>query len=159
MAVQLPRVAHAVPKALTVDRALAVVRDNPFNDVDWVAARDTAVLTLLYGSGLQTGGLRISEALSLSVKDAPTGDRDVLRVIGKGGKILGVSIVGAQAGELIQPWVLAMSSGLKIKALASMVAPYPTLGEINRRAAVSYYSGFTSSPYVRGALRLLGKLG
>ncbi len=83
----------------------------------------------------------------------------VKAVIGKGGKILGVSIVGAQAGELIQPWVLAMSSGLKIKALASMVAPYPTLGEINRRAAVSYYSGFASSPYVRGALRLLGKLG
>ncbi len=83
----------------------------------------------------------------------------VKAVIGKGGKILGVSIVGAQAGELIQPWVLAMSNGLKIKALAGMVAPYPTLGEINRRVAISYYSGFTSSPYVRGVLRLLGKLG
>ncbi len=80
-------------------------------------------------------------------------------VIGKGGRILGVSIVGAQAGELIQPWVLAMSSGLKIKALAGMVAPYPTLGEINRRVAVSYYSGLASNAYVRGALRLLGKLG
>ena len=80
-------------------------------------------------------------------------------VIGKGGRILGVSIVGAQAGELIQPWVLAMSNGLKIKALAGMVAPYPTLGEINRRVAVSYYSGLASNAYVRGALRLLGKLG
>jgi pyruvate/2-oxoglutarate dehydrogenase complex dihydrolipoamide dehydrogenase (E3) component len=80
-------------------------------------------------------------------------------VIGRRGKILGVSIVGAQAGELIQPWVLAMGSGLKIKALASMVAPYPTLGEINRRVAVSYYSGLASNAYVRGTLRLLGKLG
>ncbi len=80
-------------------------------------------------------------------------------VIGKGGRILGVSIVGAQAGELIQPWVLAMGSGLKIKALAGMVAPYPTLGEINRRVAVSHYSGLASNAYVRGALRLLGKLG
>jgi pyruvate/2-oxoglutarate dehydrogenase complex dihydrolipoamide dehydrogenase (E3) component len=80
-------------------------------------------------------------------------------VIGKGGRILGVSIVGTQAGELIQPWVLAMGSGLKIKALAGMVAPYPTLGEINRRVAVSHYSGLASNAYVRGALRLLGKLG
>ena len=46
---------------------------------DWVAARDTAVLTILYGSGL-----RISEALSLSGADYPL--PDVLRIIGKGGK-------------------------------------------------------------------------
>lgn len=83
----------------------------------------------------------------------------VKAVIGKGGRILGASIVGSQAGELIQPWVLAMCNGLKIKALANMVAPYPTLGEANRRAAVSYYSGLTSNPYVLGALRFLEKLG
>ncbi len=80
----------------------------------------------------------------------------VKAVIGRGGKILGVGIVGAQAGELIQPWVLAMGNGLKIKSLASMVVPYPTLGEINRRVAVSYFSGLATNPYVRGLIRLLG---
>ena len=50
-------------------------------ELDWVAARDTAVLLLLYGSGL-----RISEALALARKDAPTAGRDVLRIAGKGGK-------------------------------------------------------------------------
>ena len=48
---------------------------------EWIAARDTAVLLLLYGCGL-----RISEALGLQLKDAPTAERDVLRIVGKGGK-------------------------------------------------------------------------
>lgn len=76
-------------------------------------------------------------------------------VIGKRGRILGVGIVGANAGEIIQPWVLAKTSGLRIRAIAGMVAPYPTLGEINRRVAVNYFAGFTSKPWVRHVIRLL----
>ena len=76
-------------------------------------------------------------------------------VIGKRGRILGVGIVGANAGELIQPWILAKTSGLKIRAIAGMVAPYPTLGEINRRVAVNYFSGLASNPWVRRVIRLL----
>ncbi len=79
--VALPKIPHAIPKPLAVDKAMAVVEDQPFTEIDWIAARDIAVLTLLYGSGL-----RISEALSLTVREAPTGLRDVLRVVGKGGK-------------------------------------------------------------------------
>jgi pyruvate/2-oxoglutarate dehydrogenase complex dihydrolipoamide dehydrogenase (E3) component len=76
-------------------------------------------------------------------------------VIGKRGKILGVGIVGAQAGELIQPWVLAMTEGLKIGSIAGMVAPYPTLGDINRRVAVNYFSGLATNPWLRRVIRLL----
>jgi pyruvate/2-oxoglutarate dehydrogenase complex dihydrolipoamide dehydrogenase (E3) component len=76
-------------------------------------------------------------------------------VVGRRGKILGVGIVGAQAGEIIQPWVLAMTEGLRIKSMASMVAPYPTLGEINRRVAVNYFSGLASNRLVRRVIRLL----
>ena len=76
-------------------------------------------------------------------------------IIGKRGRILGVGIVGANAGELIQPWILAKTEGLKIRAIAGMVAPYPTLGEINRRVAVNYFSGLASSPWVRRVIRLL----
>jgi pyruvate/2-oxoglutarate dehydrogenase complex dihydrolipoamide dehydrogenase (E3) component len=76
-------------------------------------------------------------------------------IIGKRGRILGVGIVGANAGELIQPWILAMTEGLKIRAIAGMVAPYPTFGESNRRVAVNYFSGFTSKPWVRRVIRLL----
>ncbi|HEX7108475.1 MAG TPA: FAD-dependent oxidoreductase [Aestuariivirga sp.] len=76
-------------------------------------------------------------------------------VIGKRGKILGVGIVGAQAGELIQPWVLAMTEGLKVRSIASTVAPYPTLGDINRRVAVNYFSGLATNPWVRRVISLL----
>lgn len=76
-------------------------------------------------------------------------------IIGKRGRILGVGIVGANAGELIQTWVLAMSGGLKIHAIAGMVAPYPTLGEINRRVAVNYFAGLTSKPWMRRVIRVL----
>jgi pyruvate/2-oxoglutarate dehydrogenase complex dihydrolipoamide dehydrogenase (E3) component len=76
-------------------------------------------------------------------------------VIGKRGRILGVGIVGANAGEVIQPWILAKTSGLKIRAIAGMVAPYPTLGEINRSVAVNYFSGLASNPWVRRVIRVL----
>ncbi len=56
------------------------------------------------------------------------------------GRPVGVTIVGAGAGELIGLWALAMTSGLKIGALAGMIAPYPTLGEISKRAAGAYFS-------------------
>jgi pyruvate/2-oxoglutarate dehydrogenase complex dihydrolipoamide dehydrogenase (E3) component len=56
------------------------------------------------------------------------------------GRILGAAIVGPHAGELIQSWVLAISNGLKIGALATMIAPYPTLGEANKQAAGSFYT-------------------
>jgi integrase/recombinase XerC len=77
-----PKVPHGVPKPLTVDKAAAVVDGGGEAELDWVAARDVAVLLLLYGSGL-----RISEALAIARKEAPTGEgREVLRVTGKGGK-------------------------------------------------------------------------
>ena len=56
------------------------------------------------------------------------------------GRPVGASIVGAQAGELIQVWALVIANKLKIGAVAAMVAPYPTLGEINKRAAGAYYT-------------------
>ncbi|MGI9389766.1 MAG: dihydrolipoyl dehydrogenase family protein [Boseongicola sp.] len=56
------------------------------------------------------------------------------------GKPVGATIVGAQAGELIGVWALAIANGLKMSAIASMIAPYPTLGEINKRAAGVYFS-------------------
>ena len=56
------------------------------------------------------------------------------------GKPVGATIVGTQAGELIGVWALAIANKLKMGAIANMVAPYPTLGEINKRAAGAYFS-------------------
>ena len=79
--VQSPKVPHSVPKPLTADRAAAVVDGGMAADLDWVVARDTAVLLLLYGAGL-----RLSEALGLTLRQAPVIGVDVLVVTGKGQK-------------------------------------------------------------------------
>ncbi len=75
------------------------------------------------------------------------------------GHVLGAGIVGPQAGELIFPWVLAMTRALKIGAMASAVAPYPTLSEISKRVAGSYFTPSLFSPRIRWLVRLLAKLG
>ncbi len=75
------------------------------------------------------------------------------------GLILGAGIVGAHAGELLQPWILAISQKMKIGAMAGIIAPYPTLGEANKRAAGSFYIPKLFSPRTRRIVRLLAKLG
>lgn len=91
-AVRMPKTPHSVPKPLSVAKAKNLVQEPPAvaapDAPEWVAARDTAVLTLLYGSGL-----RISEALGLDAKDAPVAGRDVLRIVGKGGKERAVPVL------------------------------------------------------------------
>ena len=56
------------------------------------------------------------------------------------GRPVGVSIAGEQAGELVNLWALVLANGLKMKHVANMVAPYPTIGELNKRAAGAYFS-------------------
>ena len=76
-----PKVKPSLPRPVTPDQALGLAHE-PEADPDaepWEAARDRAVLTLLYGCGL-----RISEALSLFRRDAPLGE--TLRIVGKGSK-------------------------------------------------------------------------
>src|SRR3546814_3498985 len=59
-------------------------------------------------------------------------------------RVFGASIAGRHAGDLLQPWVLAVGQGLKIGAVANMIAPYPTLGEASKRAAGSRSEEHTS---------------
>ena len=75
------------------------------------------------------------------------------------GHILGCGIVGAHAGELIQPWVLAMSRKLKIGAMATMIVPYPTLGEVSKRAASSFYTPSLFSDRTRKIVKFLSRFG
>ena len=63
-----------------------------------------------------------------------------IKVIVVKGRPVGATIVGDHAGELIGVWALAIANKLKMSAVAAMVAPYPTLGEINKRAAGAYFS-------------------
>ena len=80
-------------------------------------------------------------------------------VTGRRGKILGVSIAGANAGEMISLWALALSKGMTVRDAAAFVPPYPTMSEIGRRAAITYFMGAARMPLVRRAIRLLSLLG
>ncbi|MGC1696239.1 MAG: FAD-dependent oxidoreductase [Pseudolabrys sp.] len=65
------------------------------------------------------------------------------------GRILGASIVGVQAGELIAIWTLAIAQELNIRTLTGIVLPYPTLAEIGKRAAIDYFTPRLTGPWVR----------
>lgn len=75
------------------------------------------------------------------------------------GRILGATILGAHAGELIQMWSLAISQGMNIKAMTEWISPYPTLGEVNKRAAYRFFADKAGSPLVRKIISLLAKFG
>jgi hypothetical protein len=79
-------------------------------------------------------------------------------VTDKKGRILGCSMAGPRAGELILPWALAISQKMKIGAMASVVAPYPTLSEISKRAAGSFYTPSLFSENTKKIVRFLLKL-
>jgi pyruvate/2-oxoglutarate dehydrogenase complex dihydrolipoamide dehydrogenase (E3) component len=75
------------------------------------------------------------------------------------GRPVGASIVGPQAGELIGLWALTISARLKMSAIAGMVAPYPTLGEVSKRAAGAYFSPkLFGNPWVKRIVRLVQRL-
>ena len=75
------------------------------------------------------------------------------------GRVLGASIVGARAGEAILPWALAVHKRLGIGAMASVIAPYPTLSEASKRAGGAWFSGALFGARTRRVVRALLKLG
>ncbi len=125
-AVALPKLPHSVPKPLTAPKATALVDGADIASADqpeWIIVRDTAVLALLYGSGL-----RISEALSLKRKDAPTKGRDMLRVTGKGSKtrVVPVLPIAREAVELylkLCPMGLGSEDPLFVGAHGKQLSP------------------------------------
>ena len=64
----------------------------------------------------------------------------LLKVMVVKGRPVGASIVGPQAGEMIGLWSMAIANRLKMGQIAATVLPYPTLGEVSKRAASAYFS-------------------
>ena len=101
-------------------------------------------------AGLTEAEARAAHGEALTVVRADFAHNDRAQAEGKAsglikvmvvrGRPVGASIAGPQAGELIGLWALAISSRLKMSAIAAMVAPYPTLGEVSKRAASAYFS-------------------
>ena len=77
----------------------------------------------------------------------------------KRGRVLGASIVGVHAGELILPWVLAVKYKLGVGKLAQAIVPYPTLSEVSARAAGSFHAPMLFSARTKRLVRMLARLG
>ena len=121
--VAMPKIPRSLPKPLTTDKAKVLVEARTETDLDWVAARDAAVLLLLYGARL-----RISEALSIKRKDAPAANRDTLRIVGKGNKerlvpVLPVTIEAVDAYLVQCPYPLEGDDPLFVGVRGGPLSP------------------------------------
>lgn len=80
-------------------------------------------------------------------------------VTNKKGLIVGVSIVGTGAGEMMNMWALAITNKMKVGDVVGYVSPYPTLSEIGKRAAVTNYTSLARKPIIRSLIKFLQKFG
>ena len=98
-----------------------------------------------------------------SENDRARADRNtaghVKAIVTPRGRILGCAIAGPHAGELILPWVMALSRGLKVQDLAGLVVPYPTLSEVSKRAAVEFLRPSAQNRWLRGLIRVARRFG
>ena len=83
-----------------------------------------------------------------------------IKVIGlaKNGKILGVTIVSNNAGDMLPIWSLAIQKSMKMKDIAGLILPYPTIAEIHKATAGAWYKDQLFSDKTRGAIQWLQKL-
>lgn len=133
--VRSPRAHRSVPKALAVDEALETLAATAdLQDEPWMAARDLALFTMLYGCGL-----RLGEALALNRGDAPQGE--VMMITGKGNKqrlvpLLPV-VVEAVADYLAQcPWSTGRDDPLFLGARGKRLNPGVVQRQMRRLRAL-----------------------
>jgi len=75
------------------------------------------------------------------------------------GRVLGATILGERAGELIPLWALAIARGLRLSAVAGLDLPYPTMGEASKRAAASFDLPRLAGARHKWLVRLLARFG
>lgn len=73
----------------------------------------------------------------------------------KRSKVLGVTILGSQAGELITPWIYMVKNKKSIRLMTDIIMPYPTLSEMNKRVASEYYAPILFCERTKFLVRML----
>lgn len=108
------------------------------------------------------------KGISVSVARWPLHDNDraqaerstegLAKIAVAGGRVIGATIVAPHAGDLIMPWVMAVSQKAKLSSMAGYVAAYPTIGEISKRAAGAYFTPTLFSARSRALVKTLSWL-
>ena len=134
-----------------------------YRALPWVTYTDPELAHVgLTESGAGAGEVRVLR-WNFADNDRAQTERDtaglVKIVLRRNGRVLGASILGTGAGDLIVPWALAISQKLKIGALANLIVPYPTRSEASKRAAGCYYTPRLFSARTRRLVRFLARFG
>ena len=132
----LPRVTYTDPELAQVGMTEAEAR---------AAGHDPVVLTWKLDENDRAIAERRTEGL-------------VKLVVTRGGKVLGAGLLAPHAGEMIGTWTLAIARKVPLAALAGMIVPYPTLAEIGKRAAGSFYTARLFAAGTRRLVRWLARL-
>jgi len=110
-----------------------------------------------YGSDVEVVRAKF-ERNDRAISEGDTGG--LIKVVArKNGQILGASIVGTNAGEIIQAWALACSQKLKLSAFNGTILPYPTRGEISKAAVSAFYAPKLFSAWPKRIVKFLLALG
>ncbi|WP_312360551.1 dihydrolipoyl dehydrogenase family protein [Ensifer sp.] len=133
----VPRVTYTDPEIAEVGLSEAEARDK-FGAVD-VIRTDLTLNDRARTDGVEAGLIKL--------------------VVGRRGRILGAGIAAPGAGELISMWSLAVANRMTLKQVRGYVAPYPTLSEIGKQAAISYYAPLAKNAVVRSVIRALRVFG
>jgi pyruvate/2-oxoglutarate dehydrogenase complex dihydrolipoamide dehydrogenase (E3) component len=137
-----------------------------YSALPWVTYSDPELaqigLTESAARAGNSGDIRVLR-WSFAENDRAQTERDtegqVKIIIRSNGRILGATILGRGAGDLILPWALAISQNLKIGAFATLMVPYPTRGDASKRAAGTFYTPKLFSPGTRRLVRALSWFG
>lgn len=132
----VPRTVHGKPELASVGLSEAQAR----------AQGDIRVLRWPYAESGRAQAEEQSEGLIKLMTDR------------KGG-ILGVTIAGGQAAELIVPWVLAVQTRMNVKEMAGLIAPSQSLSELSQKAALSFQAPLAASPRLRRLIGILRRFG
>ena len=149
---RVPRVddSHTAPTVTFTDPALATV------GLDEQEARKR------HGSSVRVLRMPFAENDRAQIERQPAGFIKV--VVGTGGRVLGASIVGTGAGEMIALWAVAVANRLPLSGIAALPAPYPSRAELSQRVAdllveEKAESGDLTGGWRTRILNLLRKLG
>ena len=118
------------------------------------------MLIVIVGLSLTSNVIR--DAVSNAMWQAQAGwvtEGFVKLVTDNKGRLLGATIVGDQASELIVPWCLALKKGMAVQDMADLVAPYPSLSQTSGRAAVSFHAPLAAKPGIRRLIGFLRRFG
>ena len=108
-----------------------------------------------YGNDISTSSFAFDENDRAIAEGKTTGD---CKLVLRKGKLIGASIVGESAGDIIQLVTYAMSNGQKLSSLTNFISPYPTRTEVVKRAASAYYTPKLFSKMTRTLVGLLQRI-